>query len=499
MKKSKHRPRRAASAEPVEDKTKKLSISYAALSRFQNGDQQPALGKKEIAPYKPMPGVVPADKQDAMLAMDAALQPIYAYASEAWQGMGFMGYPYLAELSQRPEYRKMSEVIAKEMTRKWIKLQSIGDDDKSEKIALLDKAIKKFDLRTHFREAAEQDGLFGRSQIYIDVNTPGGIPARADADELKTILVRSSAKISKGGLRGFKVIEPIWTTPYLYNSDEPMRPDFFKPQTWFVMGKEIHASRLLNFVSREVPDLLKPSYKFGGLSLTQIAIPYVENWLRTRQSVSDLISAFSIPVLKTVMEPVLQGDSGNNVFHRLDLFNKMRNNRGSWAIDKETEEFQLFNVPLSGLDKLQAQAQEQMSSVSSIPLIKLLGITPTGLNATAEDEIRVFYDWIHSLQESMFQQNLTRALEVIQLSEFGEIDPEISFKFEPLWQMDEEALSRIRKSDAEAGAAYIAAGVINPQEERERIADDEASGYHSLDVSDPAGDDDLPLDDEADE
>jgi hypothetical protein len=56
----------------------------------------------------------------------------------------------------------------------------------------------------------------------------------------------------------------------------------------------------------------------------------------------------------------------------------MRSNAGTFALDKETEEFFNVSTPLGTLDALQAQSQEQMSSVSGIPLIILLGITPRG-------------------------------------------------------------------------------------------------------------------------
>ena len=39
--------------------------------------------------------------------------------SQMWgEGLFFPGYPYLAELAQRPEYRNIVETIAEEMTRK---------------------------------------------------------------------------------------------------------------------------------------------------------------------------------------------------------------------------------------------------------------------------------------------------------------------------------------------------------------------------------------------
>ncbi|MBO9332889.1 DUF1073 domain-containing protein [Achromobacter xylosoxidans] len=463
-----------------------------------------ALGLSNIAPAEPAPApkgefkrpdvapfVIPAEKKAAVLAMDEAMSPVYAYVSEAYAGMGFLGYPYLAELSQRPEYRKMSDVIAKEMTRKWIKLEVKGDDDKGDKLEIIEKAMRRHRLRAKFRLAALQDGLFGRSQIYIDVKTPSGTLAWADTDELQSILVKSPAKIAKGSLVGFKVIDPVWTTPYLYNSDNPMRADFYKPTSWFVLGRQVHSSRLLNIVSREVPDLLKASYNFGGMSMTQLAIPYVNNWLKTRQAVANLIDGFSVPLFMTNMASILGGSPGDDVFSRVDIFNRMRSNRGAWAIDKESEDFRFENVPLSGLDALQNQSLEQLSVVSGIPLVKLMGISPSGLNATADGEIRVFYDDMHSAQEAVFRDPLQTCLEMIQLSEFGEIDPDITFSFVPLWQMSEKELAEVRKYDAETDAVLVDIGAVSPQEVRERIAADETNGYHSLDVSDD-DDDGLP-------
>ncbi|WP_152882489.1 DUF1073 domain-containing protein, partial [Burkholderia multivorans] len=427
------------------------------------------------------------------MALDNALSDVYTYANTAYNGLGFMGYPYLAELTQRPEYRKISEVIAKEMTRKWIKIGSTGDDDKSDKIKVIEQELKRLKIRDLFRCAAEQDGFFGRAQIYIDVDTPRGIPASADPDELQTILLRTPAKIKKGALRGFKLIEPIWTYPYRYNSDDPMRPDYFRPTSWFVMGKQVHSSRLLMFCARPVPDLLKPAYNFGGMSLSQLAKPYVDNWLRTRDSVSDLLHSFSTSGILTDLSTILQGQDGADVFARMDLFNKMRDNRGVLALNKETEEFFQFNVPLGGLDALQAQAQEQMASVSNIPLVKLLGISPHGLNASSEGEIRVFYDWIHSMQEDVFTDPLQAVIEIIQLDQFGEIDPEIGFEYEPLWQLDDAALANMRKTNADAAIAYIEAGVLSAEEERERLANDPTSGYTGIDIDAPLPEQDTEI------
>ncbi|WP_446914831.1 anti-CBASS protein Acb1 family protein, partial [Klebsiella pneumoniae] len=100
----------------------------------------------------------------------------------------FPGYPYLATLAQKPEYRKMVGTIAEEMTRKWIKLKTVGDEDKADRVKQLEEAMKRFKVRERFKEAAEHDGYFGGGQIYIDVRSPRGISAWMDDNELQSKL-----------------------------------------------------------------------------------------------------------------------------------------------------------------------------------------------------------------------------------------------------------------------------------------------------------------------
>jgi len=436
---------------------------------------------------QPAPGVLP--QGNAGMAMDEAVTGAYSWAMAQAQQQsalfsavgGFVGYGYLSELAQLPEYRLIAEKIAMSMTRNWIKIQSTGDDKqdegKAEKLQKLEDAMKLYRVQDLFREAAEHDGFFGLSHIYIDTG------ASRDTDLLKAPLIVSKETIPKGGLRELKIVEPIWTYPNQYNSTNPLVPEYYRPQSWFVMGNVVHASRLLTFVGRKVPDILKPAYNFGGLSLTQMAMPYVNNWIRTRTSVGDLVHNFSVMNLASNLSTMLTENEGDGLIQRVQLFNQTRDNRGLMLTDKETEELTNVSVPLSTLDKLQAQAQEQIASISSIPLVVLLGTTPAGLNASSEGEIRAFYDWISACQERLFADPLKRVMDIIQLSEFGEIDEDITFRFEPLWQLDDAARAVVRKSDADTAAVYITAGVIDPSEERERLATEEDSLYPSLDLN----------------
>jgi len=69
-----------------------------------------------------------------VLAMDdAQTAPAWAYLNQANCGMGFPGYGYLSELSQRSEYRAPVETIASEMTREFIDVTVKGKASKKKR------------------------------------------------------------------------------------------------------------------------------------------------------------------------------------------------------------------------------------------------------------------------------------------------------------------------------------------------------------------------------
>lgn len=450
-----------------------MSVRPEAMGRF--AAQASAASDVYTLPT-PAPGVLPDDTM--AMDYDPGITSAYSWAGNGAfsEGIGFMGFPYLSELSQRPEYRMISETFAREMTRKWIKITAKGDKSKADKVQAIEEALDRFNVQQLFRELIEHDGFFGRAHLYIDVGKPR-------SDDLPLILTPQTVK--KGSLKAFRVVEPIWTYPNAYNSNDPRRADFYKPQSWFVMGDLVHKDRLVTLVGRELPDLLKPSYGFAGLSRSQMSKPYVDNWLRTRQSVSDLLHSFSTNGIKTNMAAVLDGESADDLYRRAEMFNVTRDNKGLMLLDKDSEEFFNVSTPLTTVDALQAASQEQQASVAGIPLVILLGVTPSGLNASSDGEIRVFYDRVAAQQAQLLTAPLNTVLQLVQLNEFGEIDPAIGFTFNNLWETDEMDDATNRKAEAETDAIYTDAGILSAEEVRERLAQDEDSPYAGLDLSAP--------------
>ncbi|KER03387.1 MULTISPECIES: DUF1073 domain-containing protein [Photorhabdus] len=441
-------------------------------------DSNSAKQSIKIEPPEIHPSVVPKGKE-APVAMDSACNGVYQYVNADPQFYsGFLGYSTLAVMSQSSDYRSVPETTAKEMTREWgkVKARNNGKDkdaDKTDKIAAITAEMERLKIRDLMRKHIENEMIFGRSQLFIGI--------KGHEDKANLPLVIGSSGIKKGSLAGFSLVEPIWATPSLYNAYDPMAGDFFKPSQWFVLGKEVHADRLMTLIMRPVSDILKPAYNFSGVSMLQLMRPYVERWQRTVDSISELIRSFSMTGLATDMQDVLSGGSNASITLRAQLFSLYKDNRNLMLTDKNKEEFFQFNTPLSGLDALQRQAQEQMAAPSHTPLVKLLGLTPSGLNASSEGEIRVYNDYIASLQSAHLLPQVTIILKLVQLHLFGEIDDGIYFEFNSLHQLTDEQRATTQKTKADTAQVYHQMGAVDGEEVRQAISSDDDSQFSFID------------------
>ncbi|KNC34537.1 hypothetical protein FF38_03540, partial [Lucilia cuprina] len=147
------------------------------------------------------PLVLP-EGEDAPIAMDSC--GTYAYANQyASQDVGFytgfLGYPTLAIMSQSSDYRSVPETTAKEMTREWGKVKSRDDGqnaaDKSDIVSQINQALEDFGIRDIFRRHIENEMIFGRSQIYLDI--------KGHDDKRDLPLLINEAGVKEGELNGF--------------------------------------------------------------------------------------------------------------------------------------------------------------------------------------------------------------------------------------------------------------------------------------------------------
>ena len=275
------------------------------------------------------------------------------------------------------------------------------------------------------------------------------------------------------------MVEPYLVSPGYYNSVDPMKSDYFKPDLWYIQGKPVHISRLLMFKENELSTLLKPAYNFFGLSLAQKVLDAVSHYTACREAAARLLQKYSLTIFKTNMSDILSGGFDNTLRQRVQYFVQNRDNDGCATIDKETEDIVVMTTSLAGVTDLVRQSMEYVAAMFNEPVTKMWGLSPAGFNS-GDSDLRNHYDNISAQQEKMFGAPMERLCKILQINEFGEIDDSISFKFAPLSEDDEAALAAKNKTKAETDAILLETGAIAPEDVRQRLIDDEGSGYNSL-------------------
>lgn len=423
---------------------------------------------------------------DTKKANDAAIGQCHSLLHHAISIMGmsaypqFLGYGYLTGLAQNGLIRAGCEMIADEMVEKGITLTTKGnndpDTDKQAKLDRLNELITKINLLPTLRKAVSISKYYGGSLVYMDFD---GIDTASENLLNPLILTKNELRGKK--LRRLKVIEPYNLSPGQYNAADPLQEYYFKPRYWFVMGKAVDASRFLPPVQEnELPTILRPAYNFFGIPLAQIVLDAVAHFTECREAEARLLTKFSLTVFKTNLnEQIFSGGDWAQIDNRVNNFVQYRSNDGVMLIDKESEDIDIKSTSLAGVKDIVSQAMEIVAAYFNEPVTKMWGLTPSGFN-TGESDLNNHYDHIASQQEKQLRDQIEYVLKVLQVQEWGEIDNEITFTFNPLSEEKEESIATVNKIKAETQQIYISNGVISPDEGRECLKADPKSGFNNL-------------------
>lgn len=386
----------------------------------------------------------------------------------------FMGYAALQDISQNGLIRACIETVADDLVREFG--TATGTE---EQVNRLNVELYKFGIQKVLHQVAEYVGYYGGCMVYIDTGVDYA------GRQLPLNISDNSKELGKDKLVGFTVVDPINVYPAQYNSNDPLARDYYKPEFWFVQGRKVHASRMLRFVANEVPILLKPVYNFFGIPQAQILWDYVMHFGQCRKATADMATKYSMTVFKTSMADTLfNAGSSSQIDKRINLMARYKNNNAIIAIDKTDEDIVNVSSSLSGLTDIGRQALEFLASINRTPAVKLLGISPSGFNATGESDIRNYYDHIKSQQQKLYRDAMEIIIKCLQLNTFGKIDPEVGFEFAELGQADEQAIATTQKTKADTLAVLLDRDVISAEEARGQLSKDSDSGFEGIDPDD---------------
>lgn len=420
--------------------------------------------------------------KDAQMANDEACAYAWGLLSHSLElgqmptTASFLGYPALQDIAQNGLIRACIETVADDMTRDFGKIKS-EEPDKAEIVVAMNNALEQFHIRDVLHEVAEKVGYFGGCLVYIDTG--------ANDAELQTPLNMGEYSKELRNLKAFRVIDPINVYPGAYNSVEPLKADFFRPEHWYVMGKRVHASRLIRFVANEVPQLLKPVYNFFGIAQAQLLWDYVMHFAECRVATANIAKKYSMTVFKTNMSATLMDGAGTDqINNRIRLIARYQDNNSITAIDKDNEDIVKIETPIGGLTDITKQGLEFLAALNRTPAVKLLGISPSGFNATGESDLRNYNDHISSQQEKVFGHGLKTIIDCIHVFLFRKTNKGLIFEWAELGEEDQAAMANTQKVKADTMAVLLDRSVISPEEARQAVASDPDNPLSFIDPAD---------------
>ena len=283
------------------------------------------------------------------------------------------------------------------------------------------------------------------------------------------------------------MVDPVNVSPSDYNAIDPLKPDYLKPRYFWVLGTKVHESRLLRLFDNPPPTLLRPAYNFLGIPQAQILWDYVMHWNQCRVYTADLVRKVSLLVFQTSTDDIFNSPNGVQLFDiRMKALQRYRDNNAVFVCDKEGESVMNVQTSIAGCTDVVRQSLEMVASINRTPAVKLLGISPSGFNATGESDIRNYYDHIRSKQE-LRREAINTCLKAIELVEMGSINSNISFDFNELSKEDEASAAMTAQTRAGALATLAQVQAISAEEMREAVKNEPAMHLGFLSDEVPEG------------
>ena len=334
------------------------------------------------------------------------------------------------------------DCIAEDMTRAGVDF--IGDLQATTE-SYFQKYLTRKSVWLSLKNAIKWARLYGGAVAVIDV----------DGQDLSTPLNLDS--VAAGQFNGLRIFDRWEIEPdsqrFVGLDGEPEFYTITNGARGF--GLRIHYSRVLRFLGNDLPSHERRAENCWGASVLERLFDRLVYFDNVTAGAAQLVEKAHLRVVRiNNFKTALRSDNAvGSLVKYFDVMRYLQCNEGLTLLDKE-DEYQAHSYGFGGLDAMVLQFGQQLSGACGIPLVRLFGQSPAGLNATGESDLRLYYDNILSLQESRLRENLTRLFSVCFRACFGEREPAgFDFNFQSLWQ--------VSALDKAAMAASVSQSVLN--------------------------------------
>lgn len=278
--------------------------------------------------------------------------------------------------------------------------------------------------------------------------------------------------IAKGQFKGLRVYDRWSLQPSLNNVIQdgmdaglPVYYDVISDvNTGKLSGIRWHHTRIIRSIGIQLPIWQAITEQMWGESVVERMYDRLVSFDTATAGAANLINKAHLRTVQIDKLREVLAAGGKAEENLLQMFHHMRMlqvNEGLTLLDKE-DQFQAHSYTFSGLSDMILQFGQQISGATGIPLTRLFGQSPAGLNATGESDMRMYYDNIRSQQESRLRDGMMRILRVLHRSMFQQPAPDsLDFDFVSLWQTSQKEKADISNTVTTLITTAFEKGVID--------------------------------------
>ena len=370
-------------------------------------------------------------------------------------------YPLLNSLYRNDWIaRRVIDTIPEDMLKNWFDFQSQLTPDQ---INQFEAAVRKTHLKKHLLEGLRWGRLFG--------GAAGIIVIEGQEDMLDQPL--DMDMIMPGQYKGL-IIADRWNGVYPDSGlvQELDDPDFGTPEyytfsmsdTELATGVRVHHSRVIRFLGRDLPYVERMAENYWGMSELEHVYTELNKRNTSSENIAQLIFQANIRNYKMAdlgqMLSATQPEIQKRLYQVLTMQNFLMSNMGMNIMDKD-DALETHQYTFAGLNDIYESFMLDIAGAAEIPVTRLFGRSPAGLNSTGESDLTNYYDKIRQSQESMLRPVLEKLLPIMCVSVWGLVPEDLDFDFNPVRDTSEEERANLIQQGSAAIVSVFQSGLIS--------------------------------------
>jgi hypothetical protein len=226
---------------------------------------------------------------------------------------------------------------------------------------------------------------------------------------------------------------------------------------------KIHYSRVIRLEGVRLPYWQRITENLWGQSVIERLFDRLVAFDSATQGAAQLVykahlRTYAVEGLRKII--AAGGTALDGLTKQMDMIRKYQSSEGMTLMDA-SDRFEVHPYSFEGLDDVLLQFGQQLSGASQIPLVRLFGQSPAGLNATGESDLKMYDDGIARRQVSSLDRGMGKVYTCGWRSEHGSNPPEDwKLAWRPLRKMDDPERADVGSKTTESIMSPYSQGLI---------------------------------------